>query len=431
MNIYRVWYIPLMIIEIPAKSLTHLLTLRALLTLALSGTVLGAFFHLDQPLNYPALTVILGLLTISAFVLLVRLKQQKNTSPFEFSCHLLLEMTLISGLLFYTGGAGNPLISYLILPVALAASTLPTRMSWSITVISVCLYTLLLQWYQPLSIISPDMGHHGHHSEGANMHLLGMWITFVTSAILITFFITRIAENLRLRDRQLNARREQDLRDEQLLGIAMVAAQTTHELATPLNSIKLLTDELASEFPPSEHVSNDILLVKQQADVCIQALKRIQENAQVDSQINQPLKLGDFINALKDHWQLLRPQTVTDWKIDSNTIQHSISLPATVSHAILNLLSNAADAGNDKISVSINDQDGSLCITISNEGEAPSQEMLARIDQPFTTTKSKGLGLGLYLTHATIERCGGALKLYHESGTTRTKILFKGILSHE
>ncbi len=413
--------------HIPSKSLSHLLTIRAVLLLALCAALAAASLQLKLPLAYAKINLILAALTLSAVVLALRYHQNLHSliNRFEFTLHLTFEMLCVAGLLFYTGGAGNPLVSYFVVPVAIAAASLNKQLAWAITIIATGLYTILLNWYHPLAILSP----HNHHGAGHNWHLFGMWVTFVATAILLTFFISRMAESVKLRDKALAKRREQDLRDEQLLGIAMIAAQTAHELATPLNSLQLLGDELQLELKDTPQEA-DIQLLQQQINACQHALEQLKNNSQQQALGEQQLTVSQFSRKLLDHWQLLRPQASTEFLVDDSLKGISIKLPATLNQAILNLLNNAADAGNNKLSLSIKRRNNNLLIEIINQGEAPSKDMLERIEQPFTSTKPQGLGLGLYLTHATIERSGGHIKLFHQDGTTKTEILFnEGILS--
>lgn len=63
--------------------------------------------------------------------------------------------------------------------------------------LTVTCYTLLLFFFQPL-------GHdQSMHSNAFNLHILGMWVTFLVSAVLITSFVTAMSASIRVRDREL------------------------------------------------------------------------------------------------------------------------------------------------------------------------------------------------------------------------------------
>ena len=86
--------------------------------------------------------------------------------------------------------------------------------------------------------------------------------------------------------------------------------------------------------------------------------------------------------------------------------------PCRMIHVILNLLRNAAQAttSNDKIVLRTWGESAFGVIEIQDSGHGMTSETLARIFTPFFTTKGKdGMGLGLRLARATVERFGGTI----------------------
>lgn len=108
--------------------------------------------------------------------------------------------------------------------------------------------------------------------------------------------------------------------------------------------------------------------------------------------------------------------------------------PTQAELAIINILLNARDAmptgGNIVIeirnrSVEVGDKGfGELeagnyvAVTITDEGVGMSPEVLARVTEPFFTTKDqgKGTGLGLSMVYGFMKQSGGSLRLYSEEG---------------
>jgi signal transduction histidine kinase len=84
--------------------------------------------------------------------------------------------------------------------------------------------------------------------------------------------------------------------------------------------------------------------------------------------------------------------------------------PCRMIHVILNLLRNAAQAtaANERISLRTRSEGEFGIIEIEDTGHGMNSDTLARIFTPFFTTKGKdGMGLGLRLAKATVERYGG------------------------
>ena len=87
--------------------------------------------------------------------------------------------------------------------------------------------------------------------------------------------------------------------------------------------------------------------------------------------------------------------------------------------AFLNLLVNASeavDSGAGRINVqTLQEPDGAIQVCVEDNGSGISAENLARIFQPFFTTKgSKGSGLGLPMTRKIIEAMGGQIRCRSE-----------------
>ena len=80
-------------------------------------------------------------------------------------------------------------------------------------------------------------------------HFCGMWINFAFSALLISWFVVRMAATMREQEHAMARVREDGLRDEQIISVASIAAGTAHELRTPLATMTVLADELKQEQP--------------------------------------------------------------------------------------------------------------------------------------------------------------------------------------
>ena len=103
--------------------------------------------------------------------------------------------------------------------------------------------------------------------------------------------------------------------------------------------------------------------------------------------------------------------------------------PDRINQILLNLFLNAIDAmengGELNVAISSNDDRGEISITVSDTGSGINPQHLARVFDPYFTTKSTGTGLGLAIAHNIVEAMGG--RIYVESsksqGTTFTVTL--------
>ena len=89
--------------------------------------------------------------------------------------------------------------------------------------------------------------------------------------------------------------------------------------------------------------------------------------------------------------------------------------PRAVGQALRSLVTNAQDASppTAAVVVAVRCHAGMLELAIRDRGAGMPREILARIGEPFFTTKppGRGMGLGLFLARAVIEAVGGTLQI--------------------
>ena len=140
---------------------------------------------------------------------------------------LIVDLLLIGVWLYLTGGYTNPLVSLLLLPIAVAIVLVPLGQSIAVTVAGVAVYTSLVIWHTPVT--------HGHHNANlAQLHLVGMWVTFATTAAILLLVVGALARRLRQQQAQLAQIRETRLRDEQIIALGLSAAAVAHRLGLSL-----------------------------------------------------------------------------------------------------------------------------------------------------------------------------------------------------
>ena len=91
---------------------------------------------------------------------------------------------------------------------------------------------------------------------------------------------------------------------------------------------------------------------------------------------------------------------------------------------LLDVAKNSVAAGARHVSITLDeDQDGWLTLAIADDGRGMEPEFLARVTDPFTTTRTtRKVGLGLPLLRLTAEQTGGSLSIDSTvgAGTTLT-----------
>lgn len=376
--------------------------------------------------NLPFTEILIALVILTGVNLLTfsRLRQSLPVTETEFFIQLLIDLFCLSAVFYFSGGANNPFVSYFLVPVCISAATLGGRFTLTITGLSILSYSLLLFFHVPLPILAPD--HHQHDASSINLHVLGMWLNFFISAGLITYFVVKMARDLRAQEAQLNRWREDQLRDEQVMAVATLAAGTAHELGTPLSTMKVLISELREEYADNQQLHQDLTLLQEQVNQCASTLRDLVNKAELakEGQIAAE-SVQTYCNNLIQRWQILRPDVKSLIEFAPQVPNISAVFSPTIAQAILNLLNNAADASPDDIFIRIEWNIEFILWTIEDSGPGIAEEVSAHLGKSFISTKNKGLGIGLLLTQATINRHGGTVTLHKRTpqGTiTRMKL---------
>lgn len=399
------------------RRLRRLFWLRCALLLAqLAALAVGrAWLALPFPLG-AGVPVVVGYAVVTLLTAL-RLRGHRPVSDREFFGHLLLDVILLSALLCVTGATANPFVSLYLLPLIIAAITLPARYAWSMTAITVACYAGLFA--------IPSVDASGQHAHGAQfqLHLLGMWVNFIVSALAVAFFVVRLAQDVRQRDAWLAARKEEALRNERIVALGALAAGTAHELGTPLSTMAVLLGEMTREHARDPVLADDIAVLRGQVDACKQAITRMVAAAgaaRAEGACYRPL--DEFLSDALERWRLMRPAVQIEQRLEGPRPAPAIFAEETLAQAIVSLLNNAADAS-PRVEVDACWSQSGLMLEIRDRGVGLVPEAQERAGEAFFSTKPAGSGIGLFLARATIERLGGRLRVRNrEAGGACTRI---------
>lgn len=382
--------------------------------------IIYAYGWMRAHLDYPWLIGTVCAMLLATIFTFWRLGRPWPVTDIEFFAQLLVDVGGLSALLYASGGATNPFVSYYLVPLVIAATVLPWRYTLTLALICIGAYSALLFFYVPLPLFLPSSGHF-HHGGTLSPHILGMWCNFALSAVLITFVVVRMASTLRDQQRELNARREDALHSEQLLAVATLAAGTAHELGTPLGTMTLLIDEiqngLDARHSSATQLRTDIATLRQQTQICRATLKKLIDTAETHRQQQHTDQQADmFLGELLERWQVVRPDARFHLQIAAGPVP-AIRVDETLRQAIMHLLDNGADTQSGPLELQLDWDEHHLELHIRDHGPGIPLDIAEQLGKPFVTNKGNGLGLGLFLSHATIERCGGDIRLYnHPAG---------------
>ena len=413
-------YAPVQLLSASRQNLWRLTLIRMLVLAAQAGSVGIAYLSDLLPLPWLPLSIVLGISLSLCLLTALRLRGPWPVTELEYTMQLACDLVIHSVLLYYSGGSTNPFVSYYLVPLTIAAATLPWLYSLFLAGLALTGYTALLIWYHPLHLNNVQ-----HEAMLISLHLFGMWLNFALSAAFITFFVVKMAGALRRQDELQALRREEGMRDQQLLAVATQAAGAAHELGTPLATMSVLLKELRQEYRDRPALQDDLALLQEQVSLCKETLQQLVRAAEADRrQAVSAQTAVQWLETTLNRWHLMRPEATYRFQCLGQGTAPRLLPPADLTQALLNLLNNAADACPDRLDIQLDWDAQRVRLTIRDHGAGVPLAIAEQIGRPFFTTKGKGFGLGLFLSQASVTRAGGSVRLYnHEEGGTLTELL--------
>ncbi len=230
--------------------------------------------------------------------------------------------------------------------------------------------------------------------------------------------------------KQLQIAQEQLIRSEKLVSLGKLAATIAHEINNPLSAvityIKLMTKIFKKEFVPVEKVRDVrkyLGIMESETVRCANIVKDLlafSRQSSLNKKLNDIEEIIDRALAIIGH----------DLELKEITLRKEISpnLPPVpcdfqqIQQAVLNLLSNAAEAtskhGNITIEANLADSGKEVEINVKDDGVGIDPADIPFVFEPFFTTKKegKGVGLGLAVVYGIVKKHGGRVEVDSQPG---------------
>jgi len=256
---------------------------------------------------------------------------------------------------------------------------------------------------------------HARFGTEFDLHLAGMWVNFLIAAVLIAVFVGRMARLLRQRDGELAVMRENALRDQQVVELGTLAAGTAHELNTPLSTLAILASELDEAVTDPEH-KQQLRAMLDEIRVINERLNRIAGGVAAERSAGaRHAELRTFLDELLRQWAKSHPDIELEVAFDAEPKHVPIVVEATIEQAIRNVLDNAAHAtlanGGRRVAVTARVVGTRLTLAVTDQGTGLDPAIRDDVGLRAVSTKEHGLGIGLLLSRAALQRFGGRLEL--------------------
>jgi len=237
---------------------------------------------------------------------------------------------------------------------------------------------------------------------------------------------------------RLGRARELELQLHQVEKAAVVgrlAAAIAHEIRNPLNYINLTLDHLRSSFAPEDPANREIFerLALQLKSEVGRINRHITDFLKYSRPSALELQSLDLRSEAQDALRVISANAAENG-IETSVIQHG-DVPHVVAdkdslHSVFtNLLLNSVEAidsqgGKVQIALTVESPDR-VRIEVIDTGRGIAPEDIAKIFEPYYSTKDTGTGLGLAIVKKAIDDHGGSITVSSklDSGTTFTIIL--------
>lgn len=367
------------------------------------------------------LAVILVLLSLWNLVLPQMEEHFSSAERYSFF-QILVDLSVLTAVLWRTGGCLNPFVSFYVLHVMMGALLLNRKLTQWVALVASGFVVLL--------VLAPPVVVREQEVYLADSPI---WIGIPIGLILLIFFTTFFSVAFLTRLRKFHKEKEQR---QKMAALGRLVSGLAHEIGTPLNSILILSKDL-QEAVPAE-LREDLRVIQEQTKRCGDLVSLLLGYSRGNGQ-------GPGIRMLEIEWDewlkevFLSMSSSEDRRISLRSHVEGFSgkmkIPELVLRQVLgNVFKNALyairDLASPEIFVEVRpDADPAakmLCITVQDNGVGFSQETKERAFEAFFTTKEPGdgVGLGLYISYYLLEQVGGRITI-EDSLSPGAKIMIR------
>jgi two-component system sensor histidine kinase RegB len=345
--------------------------------------------------------ILIGILSNLYLIYINKNTQLLDKTAFLF---LLIDILLLSCLIYLTGGIANPFSIFLIIPAIFSSSNLGFKSNLLLVSNTILIIIFLTFFNQPLPYPVNE------HFYVDNYYYYSIPISLIIALIFLNYFALTFGKESRIRKEALNKMEEIMSKEHELLSLGGQAAAAAHSLGTPFSTIKIISSDLLKQFKDNVEVKRDIDLLVSQIERCSNILKKLTLNPTIeDNFIDRDLTIVDYVSEIiKSFKEISKKKFIINFDQYSNSL--NIAKSIEIVYGLRNFIGNANKFSKSKVFINIKSDNDITEIVIEDDGEGYPNDVLRKIGEPYiksykSSIKSKsGLGLGIFIGKTLLEK---------------------------
>jgi signal transduction histidine kinase len=221
-------------------------------------------------------------------------------------------------------------------------------------------------------------------------------------------------------------------RSERLAAIGHVAGGVAHELRNPLNVVKTSVYYLLNaKNPTTEKKAEHLQRIEKHVVLADGVITALSNFAKLPVPNRAPFAVEQCVRDVLDTTPL--PDNIPLLMDCPPSLPQALADLDQIRIVFANLIRNAREAMPDggRLSITAQACDGGVEVAVADTGVGMTVEQLGRIMEPLYSTKARGLGLGLSIARAIVEKNSGSLQAASEPGRGSTFTVFLQAHAHE
>jgi nitrogen fixation/metabolism regulation signal transduction histidine kinase len=215
----------------------------------------------------------------------------------------------------------------------------------------------------------------------------------------------------------LRRRQEQVLALEKMAAWREIARVLAHEIKNPLTPIQLMVRQIQDEYKGQDENYRQTLaegcrIIDEEIEQLRQLVREFSDFARMPELHPAPAQLNELATEVAK----LYSQQPVELQLDPALPKFNFDWEA-MRRVLINLVENAMQASSTtKVTLRTSHAPNEIALSVEDTGPGIAPENLARIFEPYFSTKKSGMGLGLAIVKRIIEEHGGYISVQSDLG---------------